>query len=192
MTQTSMRLRNILIVLSSCLLLASCGVKKKAISSPPSSVTEPSVPAWHTCLIQGARATITDGDSRYSANVTMQTVHDSMLVISIIPALGMELVRFEATPQELIGINKIDGTYAVTTYEAVNRHLVPAVSWEILQQLCTAELPTGSETARMVYSLGNKNIEMDIVYPERQLDVPVRVSHLRLDKYKKLDISRWL
>lgn len=174
------------------LLMTACGVKKKVVNTQPSTPGEPEQPAWHTCLIQGARATITDGDNRYSASVTMQTVRDSMLVISIIPALGMELVRFEATPQELTGINKIDGTYAVTTYETVNWHLVPDVSWEVLQQLCTAELPTGSEKARMVYTLGNKTIEMDIVYPARRLDVPVRVTHMKLDKYKKIDINRWL
>lgn len=174
------------------LMITACGVKKKAVNTQPSSPAEPETPTWHTCLIQGARATITDGDNRYSASVTMQTVRDSMLVISIMPALGMELVRFEATPQEIIGINKLDATYAVTTYETVNRHLVPAVSWEILQQLCTAELPTGSEKAKMVYTLGNKTIEMDIVYPARRLDVPVRVTNLKLDKYKKIDINKWL
>ena len=44
----------------------------------------------------------------------------------------------------------------------------------------------------MLYSLGDKTIEIFINYPVRKLDVPVRVMHQRVDKYTKIDISRWL
>lgn len=150
------------------------------------------MPAWHTCLIQNARASIAIDGDRFSANVTMQTVHDSMLVISIMPMLGVEVVRLEATPLELTGINKLDGTYATTTYADVNRNLTPTVNWDILQQLCTAELPTGNEHARLFYTLGDKTIEMTVDYPARKLDVPVRVMHQNVSRYKKIDIRKWL
>ena len=174
----------------SCLLLAGCGVKKKVQPAPVPA--EPEVPAWHTCLIQGARATLRVNNDRIDATVTMQTVHDSMLVISVTPLLGMEMVRFEATPFELTGINKIDGTYATTTYTAVNKRLTPTVNWDVLQQLCTAELPTGSEQARLLYTLGDKTIELIVNYPARRLDVPVRVSRMNTSRYRKIDIEKWL
>lgn len=102
------------------------------------------------------------------------------------------MARFEATPTEIVGINKFDGTYAISTYEYLNSKIVPAVSWETLQQLCSAELPTGSDKARLVYTLGNQIVEIVIDYPARRLDVPVRIQHLRTDRYKKVDISKWL
>ena len=160
--------------------------------SRPAADSQPEVPQWRTCLIQGARATIAVDGSQFAAAVTMQTVRDSMLVISVMPMLGMEMIRFEATPFELTGINKIDGTYATTTYAEVNRRLVPTVNWDVLQQLCSAELPTGNERARLVYSLGDQTIEMTVDYPVRQLDVPVRVTHQDTKRYKKIDISKWL
>ena len=169
------------------LLLSSCGVKKAVAPAPVAQE-----PAWHTCLIQGARATITSDGESFASSVTMQTVRDSMLVISVTPMLGMEVIRFEATPFELTGINKLDGTYATTTYAELNRTLVPTVNWDVLQQTCTAELPTGAEKAHLLYSLGDKTIEIFINYPVRKLDVPVRVMHQRVDKYTKIDISRWL
>ena len=132
-----------------------------------------------------------DGN-RLSATVTMQTVHDSMLVISVMPLLGIEVARFEATPLELTGINKFDGTYATTTFAELNRTLTPSLHWDILQQTCTAELPTGTEKARLVYQLGEKTIELIIDYTPRRLDVPVRVSHQNLSRYKKIDINKWL
>lgn len=126
-----------------------------------------------------------------SATVTMQTVRDSMLVISVMP-FGMEVIRFEATPLELTGINKLDATYATATFAELNRNLVPTVNWDVLQQLCSAELPTGSEKTHMRYTLGKQTIELQLTYPARKLDVPVRVTHQNVSRYKKIDITKWL
>ena len=185
-----MRLRNILIVLSSCLLLVACGTKKGAVSSQPSAVS--SEPAWHTCLIQNARATVTLNDQQLSANVTMQTVRDSMIVISVMPLLGMEIMRFEATPVQITAIDKVHGNYARATFAELNKKLTPSLNWDELQQLCTAELPTGYERARFAYIFGEQMVDLVIVYTPRKLDVPVRANHIRLDKYQKIDISKWL
>ena len=179
-------------LLCAAIIMVGCGTSKRAVSPQTSDVSEPAVPAWHTCVIQGARATILLGEEQISSSATLQVVRDSMLVISITPIAGIEIIRIEATPAEVIGISKIDGTYAVASYDEINRKLVPAVTWETLQQLCSAELPTGSDQARLVYMLDDKRIELAISYPARRLDVPVRVNHIRTDRYKKVDISKWL
>ena len=177
-----------LLVIGIAMLLAGCGAKKKLTQPTP----EQQVPAWHTCLIQGARATVKTDDDAFSAAVTMQTVHDSMLVISVMPMLGMEVMRLEATSTELIAIDKLHGQYAKASYAELNRKLTPSLNWDILQQLCAAELPTGPEKARLMYLFDNKTIEIIIEYTPRRIDVPVRVSNLRLTKYTQIDISKWL
>lgn len=174
------------------LLLMGCGTKKKVVTTTPAPIEEPAVPAWHTCLIQNARAVVSTEDEKISANVTMQTVRDSMLVISVMPMLGMEMVRVEATPFEVIAIDKLHGRYARATYTELNRKLTPGINWDVLQQLCSAELPTGPEKARLVYRFGDETLELVITYPERKTDVPVRVTNVRLDKYTQIDISKWL
>ena len=184
-----MQLKNKYLFLLAALFLISCGKKKKITESHQPEMSQPT---WHTCLIQNAKATLSMDGNPLSATVTMQTVHDSMLVISVMPLLGIEVARFEATPLELTGINKFDGTYATITYAELNRTLTPSLNWDILQQTCTAELPTGSEKARLVYQLGEKTIELIIDYTPRRLDVPVRVSHQNLSRYKKIDINKWL
>ena len=184
-----MRLNKHIVLVCAALLLIACGTKKGAIGNQQPTV---SVPAWHTCLIQNARATVTTNEDRLSSNVTMQTVHDSMLVISVMPLLGMEMLRVEATPVEVIAIDKIHGRYAKATYADINRRLTPSLNWDELQQICTAELPTGSERARLVYSFGEEMIELVIEYPARQIDVPVKVNNIRLNKYTQVDVSKFL
>lgn len=175
------------------LVLVGCGTKKKAAGSRRKAPVEQQaveVPAWHTCLTQ-ARATITTDEDKLSANITMQTVRDSMLVISIMPILGMEMMRVEATPTGLTAIDKMQGRYATASFADLNRKLNPSLNWDLLQQLCCGELPTG-EKARMQYSFGGKIIELVIEYGRRQTDIPVRVNSLPLDRYTQVDISKWL
>lgn len=178
-------------VLLTALTLIGCGAQRRAAST---HVMEPEAapPAWHTCLIQNARVTISTQDNQISANATMQVVRDSMLVISVMPMLGIEMMRIEATPDEIIGIDKLHAQYATATFEDINRRLTPSLSWEELQQFCTAELPLGSERARLIYTFGDEVIDLSISYPARLTDIPVRVGHLPLNRYTKIDITKWL
>ena len=134
---------------------------------------------------------MTDED-KISSAVTMQTVHDSMIVISVTPMFGMEMMRVEATPTEIIAIDKLHGRYAKATFAQINKQLTPSLNWDILQQICTAELPTGDKKARLVYTFGKKQIELILDYPPRKIDVPVKMTNQRLTKYTEIDVSKFL
>jgi hypothetical protein len=180
-----------IVVLLVAMTLVGCGAQRRAAKT---YVPEPEAegPTWHTCLIQGARVTVTTQDNQISANATMQVVRDSMLVISIMPMLGIEMMRIEATPDEIIGIDKLHAQYARAGFDDINRKLTPSLSWEELQQLCSAELPLGSERARLIYTYGDEVIDLSISYPTRLTDIPVRVGHLPLNRYTQIDITKWL
>ena len=184
-----MKYKSIFIVLSSALLLCGCGAKKKAVQPVE---PEPVVPTWHTCLIQGAQATVLTDEDKLSSAVTMQTVLDSMIVISVTPMFGMEMMRVEATPTEIIAIDKLHGRYARGTFADLNKQLTPSLNWDILQQICTAELPTGDKKARLVYTFGKKQIELILDYPPRKINVPVKMTNQRLTKYTEIDVSKFL
>ncbi len=186
-----MKLKRYFIWLLAALVLTGCGTKK-GIKAKGHEVKVDTIPAWHTCLIQSARATVITDDDRVSANITMQIVHDSMLVVSVMPMLGMEVLRLEATPTELTAIDKLHGQYAKATYAQLNNRLTPSLNWDILQQVCAAELPTGQEKARLLYMFGNDTIELIIEYTPRRTDVPVRVQRMPLGRYKEVDISMFL
>lgn len=186
-----MKIKSIYILLLTAAMMAGCSIKKgiqnSEITNPPSEI-----PSWHTCLIQGSRVRVLRGDETLTSTVTLQTVRDSMLVISVTPIMGMEMLRLEATPQTLVGIDKLNGQYAETTFTELNRKLRPELSWKQLQQICTAELPTGDRSARLLYAFEDETIEIVLDYGERKLDVPVRVTKQRTDRYTKIDITKWL
>ena len=164
----------------------SCRTQRVAVQPQPTETPTEEEKPWHTCLMQGARATLTIDDEIISANCTMQVVRDSMLVISVMPMLGIEVYRIEATPDELIAINKLNHQYLRTDYQQVNRYVTPPLRWEDLQQIASNELPGGPFVG---YAIGEKTIALKITYPEKQTDVPVRTQHIDLSRYEQLVVE---
>ena len=166
--------------------LTGCYTQKVAVQPQPTEPAEEKETLWHTCLMQGAKVTLTMDGQTISANCTMQIVRDSMLVISVMPMLGIEVYRLEATPEELIAIDKMNHQYLKTDYARINRYVTPSLTWEDLQQIASNEVVGGPFIG---YAIGEKTIALKIIYPEKQTDVPVRTLHIDLSRYEQVVIE---
>lgn len=186
-----MRFNKYIVFVWAALFMVACGVQKQTTGSgkPASTVSKPT---WHTCVISGAKAVVTTSGQRVSATVTMQTVRDSLIIMSIMPALGIEMARLEATPTDITAFEKIHNRYVQTTYAELNKRLKPKISWKQLQMICSAELPSGAEKAQLEYSIGEDKIQVEINYTPRKLNLPLKMNRLNTARYKKMDISKWL
>ena len=136
--------------------------------------------------MQGAKATLTMDEQTITANCTMQVVRDSMLVISVMPMLGIEVYRLEATPDELIAIDKLNHQYLRTDYAHINKYVAPSLTWEDLQQIASNEVQGGPFIG---YAIGEKTIALKITYSEKQTDVPVRMLHIDLSRYDQVVVE---
>lgn len=164
----------------------SCHTQQAAVQKQSAETLTEEETLWHTCLIQGAKATLTMDGKTISANCTMQVVRDSMLVISVMPMLGIEVYRLEATPDELIAIDKLNHQYLKTDYARINRYVTPSLTWEDLQQIASNEVQGGPFIG---YAIGEKTIALKITYPEKQTDVPVRMLHIDLSRYEQVVVE---
>ena len=164
----------------------SCRTQQAAVQTQPTETPTEEEKPWHTCLIQGAKATLTIDEQTITANCTMQVVRDSMLVISVMPMLGIEVYRLEATPDELIAIDKLNHQYLKTDYARINRYVTPSLTWEDLQQIASNEVQGGPFIG---YAIGEKTIALKITYPEKQTDVPVRTQHIDLSRYEQVVVE---
>ena len=164
----------------------SCHTQQAAVQKQSAETLTEEEMLWHTCLIQGAKATRTMDGKTISANCTMQVVRDSMLVISVMPMLGIEVYRLEATPDELIAIDKLNHQYLKTDYARINRYVTPSLTWEDLQQIASNEVQGGPFIG---YAIGEKTIALKITYPEKQTDVAVRTQHIDLSRYEQVVVE---
>ena len=164
----------------------SCHTQQAAVQTQSAETPTEEEKPWHTCLIQGAKATLTMDEQTITANCTMQVVRDSMLVISVMPMLGIEVYRLEATPDELIAIDKFNHQYLRTDYAHINKYVTPSLTWEDLQQIASNEVQGGPFIG---YAIGEKTIALKITYPEKQTDVPVRTQHIDLSRYEQVVVE---
>lgn len=164
--------------------LSGCKTQQPVISGTATEIAEQTDNQWHTCLIQGAKAILTYDGQTITASCTMQTVRDSMLIISVMPMLGIEMFRLEATPTGLLAVDKMNKQYIQTDYQELNRYVTPEVTWEQLQQIATNELPD----AFVGYTVGERRIALRIDYPQKQQDVPVRMIGMNLARYDRINI----
>ena len=164
----------------------SCHTQQAAVQKQSAETLTEEETLWHTCLIQGAKATLTMDEQTITANCTMQVVRDSMLVISVMPMLGIEVYRLEATPDELIAIDKLNHQYLRTDYAHINKYVAPSLTWEDLQQIASNEVQGGPFIG---YAIGEKTIALKITYPEKQTDVPVRMLHIDLSRYEQVVVE---
>ena len=164
----------------------SCRTQQAAVQPQPTETPTEEEKPWHTCLVQGAKATLTIDEQTITANCTMQVVRDSMLVISVMPMLGIEVYRLEATPDELIAIDKLNHQYLKTDYARINRYVTPSLTWEDLQQIASNEVQGGPFIG---YAIGEKTMALKIHYPEKQTDGAVRMLHIDLSRYEQVVVE---
>ena len=124
-----------------CIGFTSCHTTKHIAQTEAQSEGKTAEPQWHTCLMQNAQAVVTLGEETMRANCTLQTVRDSMLIISIMPMLGIEMLRIEATPTQITGIDK-------PLLQANYRQATKKPSWAIRQAnrrlCCVLSIRSGS------------------------------------------------
>lgn len=170
--------------------LVMCGCRSQKLHKQPATPTEP---AWHTCLVQNADATLYMGEDAFRSTCTMQTVRDSLVVLSITPMLGLEMFRVEATAQSILVVDKMQRRYMRVGYEQINRYVTPKVRYSDLQQMASGEiLPPNAAVGRVEYLVGGKKLALSINYPVRQLDVTLNLRTIDLMRYQNVDLQTWM
>lgn len=198
-----------LILLVSMLALAGCKTKQAATkTSSPSAASavvaetapEVVVPKWNTCRISNAQATVQWGKNSYNVSCSVYTTRDSLIILSVTPLLGIEMFRIEATPTEMVGIDKLGRRCLVCTYDELNRYIAPALTYDDLQRLATHDIENadeyingkGSENGKRQYNAMGQTIGLSVRYTEREQDVVVPTRRTDLSRYNHVTIEQFL
>ena len=172
------------------LILASCATTRQA------EVTEQ--PRHQTAQVKRAMVTLkTNAGQQVTVGCMMQTVFDSLCVVSVQPLAGMEVMALYATPQQILLIDRMNRRYAETNYMVINSVLQPHITYADLEQLTSGvteeETPaTGGWSQSRHYSAGKQEADLTIVYPSVQYDEPIMVRPQRIENYQKTDIRTLL
>jgi len=148
-------------------------------------ITHPVRPAW-----QRAHVTMTlnlqTGGQAMKVNCVAQTVRDSLIIVSVMPLMNIEMFRIELTPDEAVVIDKMNKRYSRVALD-----LLPNIHWSELQQLMSAEgkesgdeLTFDEQLAMLGIRASAKATFTNIVY-----DGAMNARKLRLDKYEQVPLN---
>lgn len=170
---------SLLLALSVLLLCNSCaGTRRTAHRS------HTSIPTWHTVEAQGIATLSPERDKEYKANYRARAVNDSLVVISVMPVLGIELMRIEATQESLLLIDKLNHRYSRLTYKELNSLFATKLTYNHLEQLATGAAAKEKDGSyhhdytirqgkqyrivclRLTYSAVNKDIPLHLNTPD--------------------------
>ncbi len=166
-------------------LLASCAVSKKTVV--------PQQPVHTTAEVKRATVSIETDGNKVSVGCRLQTVFDSLCIVSVQPISGMEVVALHATPNQLLVIDRIHSRYAITDYQTLNTFINPKTDFRQLQNMIGGiDLPQGVSTLIKNVSAGKRDARISIVFPEIIYDQSLTIRPKKIDNYQKTDIKTLL
>jgi uncharacterized coiled-coil protein SlyX len=170
--------------------------KTQIVTPTPSTptvqpVTPVSTKKWDTSYLRGAKASVEFGGKTYKATCTITSQWDSIVVISISLVFGIEVARVEATPTEVIVINKLEKEYDRAPYSEINKQVRPFVTYEDLRTIAGGEMPSVAENGVLRYSAVGKTVALAIDFQNKPIfNQPVSISRLDISRYKKIKLLK--
>lgn len=155
---------------------------------------EQAKPKWSSCTIRGLKLKGTIGSQSMTVTCNTQAIWDSIIVISVYPLslLPIEIYHVEATPTEVLLIDRVKKTYTRTTYSELNQYVRPKLTYKDLQAMASAELPASAKNGVISYSVGDDTAVLNFTYPTPAFNQMVGINRADLKNYKKVDLKKFL
>lgn len=145
---------HILIALMAVAVLGGCATKKQVAGNtgstektiakkPKQTLQEKTIlaqPEFTSVYAQKAKFSINYQQRQISANGTISLITDSIFIVSVQPLLGIELLRLEATPNEVVVVDKMNRRYVQMNYAELQKQIGMPVTYNDLQALVTDRL----------------------------------------------------
>ena len=143
------KIKHILLIIVG-LLLVSCA------SNRPNRVHK-------QAMTQRTQVTLTFDQHEYKTNCMLKVWKNELIVLSVMPVMGIELFRLEATPDQVTIIDKLNRRYTIMTYEEINKLSPRRISYKMLQLLINKagkeinlDLQAGTHTLQLKANMGQR------------------------------------
>lgn len=158
-----------------CALLTSCGVQRHAS------------PKRYDTLSQKASTTLQFNQHSYTMSSTIQLWKDELIIISLQPLLGIEMVRIEATQDSVLIVDKMNRRYTTLAYNLFSKDVHPKPSFKLVQQFMTAP-STDKAKVEQRFDYGKHHISISCQFSQREYNALSTPKRINLKKYKQVTL----
>ncbi|MBR5827842.1 MAG: DUF4292 domain-containing protein [Paludibacteraceae bacterium] len=169
------KIKHILIICILILGLASCA-------------TSSSTPRAKQSVTQRAQVTLSLDQHSFSMNCLLRVWKNELVVLSVLPVMGIEMLRLEATPDSILIIDKMNKKYAIVGYNELNDLTEKNISYKTLQYLAQR---TNKEIEYEV-TIGTHKIKIAGKFAQRERSKQKEAQRLNLNKYKQVTLRNIL
>ena len=160
-----------------CLLLCSCGTQRQA------------EPRRYNTLSQKAHATLQFDQHKYTMNCAVQMWRNELVVLSLQPALGIEMFRLEATTDSVCVIDKMNRRYTTLAYDWIGKKVHPTPSLKLIQDYVSAPLSRQKKNQNHLHlEVGGHIISVQCTFSQREYNKLTSPRRLELKKYKRVSL----
>jgi hypothetical protein len=136
-------------------------------------------------MTQRTQVTLTLDQHEFTTNCLLKVWKNELIVLSVLPVMGIELFRLEATPDKVTIIDKLNRRYTIMSYEEINKLSPRRISYKILQLLINKagkeinlDLQAGTHMLKLEANMGqreyNNQKEPQIVNTNKYQQVSLR------------------
>lgn len=141
--------------------------------------------AWQTARIVSDIQATMPGMGSLSARTIVSHIADSIIVLSLQPLLGIEVLRCELLPAEARVLDKLHRRYAVTDYETLSHDAGEPVTFQTMEQLTEAIGNSGLQQVPIEQS----GIKANIVLRSVTTNQPVSARALSTAGYQRMEME---
>lgn len=158
------------------MIFSSCSISKKSITR-------------YKTMTQRAQMELQMDQHQYNIGCNMRIWHNELMIISVQPMLGIEMIRIETTQDSIWIFDKMNRRYAEVDYASINRIVQPNVSYKMLQDWFNLPtLPSKNEKAHLEFSAGQHHVKMTCKSSNREYNTLQAPQRTNCSKYKKVNL----
>ena len=139
-------------------------------------------------ISQKAQVGLTFDQHQFDMACQLKAWKNELIVLSVMPMMGIEMFRLEATMDSVIVVDKLNKRYSAMTYDEINQISPTRISFKYLQNL----LKKGEDTISMDFKAGSHIILIKAQLQEPEYNTLKDPQHINLKKYKQVTLRNIL
>lgn len=177
-----MKIKKLLIFALMALCMVACKTKKPIVQQPEVKVnpTQSLVqnilnqqPVFASAQASKIKMVVDYQQRKISASGSINIITDSAIVLSVQPILGIELIRIEMNPSNVMLIDKMNRRYVSMTFAELQKELGYPVTFKDVQALFTEQLFVVGHDSKWLCSTplekGNEGENISLAFVENKI-----------------------
>ena len=165
-----------ILIIVAIIALSSCSVSRRASTR-------------YQTLSQRVQVQLEWNQQRYSMNSTVRIWRGEIIIVSVQPMLGIEMLRVEATRDSVLVLDKMNRRYVTLAYSDIEQQTRLKINYKTLQDLLSKPVSKeNKEHIALTLDTGNHQLKLSCQFINREYNTLQDATRAKISRYKQVDL----